>query len=433
MSTTIEPLSLARSALLFFVSLLVGAVSALQNVINGRAGQQLGQQPVLGSGLSFVCGLLVLSALVSAASLSSWASRWSRKATILRSSPLSDLGVEIDMTEVPRTSGADSVVQSTTGSYPNECSPTAPPAKVARTTTLPTTDSSGSASPSGSVSEAEQTSSSRSIFCWSPLPAWFMLLPGVLGACIVTTSVAVTPVIGHALYSVAVVLGQLSVSSVIDACGVPFPGVETPRLALSRRKVVALAVVLIGCVLSVAENIQGSFGQEGADSGVVLAVCMIASTLVAGLLPIQAVLNRAASARLPSRLHAVWWSFFVGTLCLTAVAAIFSTMTSQGSLAASIAGTPWWMYAGALPRACIAHRSGCCRHAAPLLLGGPLGICFVGSAMLLVAAQGAEVAWHEQGTLPLLPLLGNSLSRLRRRIHDLCGLHFWAALFCSSC
>lgn len=348
-------------------------MSALQNVINGRAGQQLGQQPVLGSGLSFVCGLVFLTALVSVASVSSWARRrWSRKAAMLRSSPLSDLGVEIDMTEVPRTSSSDdgvqsttpvNRVQSTTGSDPNECSPTAAPAAVACATTLSTTDSSGSSSPPGSVvlGVAEQMSSSRPILCWSPLPAWFMLLPGILGACIVTTSVAVTPLIGHALYAVAVVLGQLSVSSIIDACGVPFPGVETPRLALSRRKFVALAVVLIGCVLSVAENVHGSFGQEGPDSvnGLVLALCMLASTLVAGLLPVQAVLNRAASARLPSRLHAVWWSFFVGTLCLTVVAAIFGAMTSsQDCLAAAIVGTPWWMFAGALPRACIARRSG---------------------------------------------------------------------------
>jgi uncharacterized membrane protein YdcZ (DUF606 family) len=196
---------------------------------------------------------------------------------------------------------------------------------------------------------------------WSPRPAWPMLLPGALGAVVVATATVVTPIIGYALYSIAVVAGQLATSSAIDALGV-VNGSWAHRAPkpLSLLRIASLLITLVGCCITVAEFfVPGQFVSD--YSGPVLLSCFVVTTLTAGLLPVQAVLNRAASSRLPSRVQVVWWSFSEGLLLLSIVVTLvlaFATPAAvRDGLPSKVATMPWWMFTGP-SRSRIYHRSG---------------------------------------------------------------------------
>lgn len=351
----------ARKGAIFGASIAVGVVSALQNVVNGRAGQQLGRLPVLGSGVSFFSGLVCLTFLV-CIEIAARAVFDHRRNAVERAGPLSsELSVEVDTTFVGQF---DAVGSDAAGASSLPIPTATPGSEDGITTASDSSDAPGTPQIFASSDTPEKLLLRQRLVCWSPRPRMYMLFPGVIGAIVVTTSVAVTPFIGFALYSVAVVAGQLAVSAVIDARGIPLAGVETQRVPFSKRRAAALLVVFVGCLVAVCERLfdpdaGGGRAANGTDA-LLVAACVLASAGSAGLLPVQAVLNRASSTRLPSRLQAVWWSFAVGTTLLAAVAAVqvgaVASADVVARLPADFAAAEWWMFAGARGAAVVGSR-----------------------------------------------------------------------------
>ena len=143
----------------------------------------------------------------------------------------------------------------------------------------------------------------KACFVWSERPHISLLLPGTLGVIFVSSTIFLTRFTGYSLFWVSVVTGQLSAAVVADARGW---GVAVP-LSFTRIRFVALALCATGVALTISEEVA----TPAATVGAVIGSC-IAGICVGTVTIVQSVLNRFASALLPSKLQATWMSFFFG-------------------------------------------------------------------------------------------------------------------------
>jgi len=207
---------------------------------------------------------------------------------------------------------------------------------------------------------AEARASGVELLRWKESPRPQHLLPGVLGVAFVTSGNAISPIAGFSVFWVAIVVGQLGMSALLDATG--FSGRAIP---LSPLKATLLLVAAAGAAMAVADGLGASAAPAS-----VLVGCALAAVFVGSLMPLQAALNRQAAALLPSRLAATWWSFLTGTVLSLVVLACY-----LGADAAHAAQFP------ALFRS----------SAGVQYLGGAIGVVYVASTIYVTGAIGSSL------------------------------------------
>jgi transporter family-2 protein len=161
---------------------------------------------------------------------------------------------------------------------------------------------------------------------------WWQAVGGLLGGFFVAVQSATVPVIGVAIFTVAVVAGQVSNSIVVDRLGLGPAG----RQAVTPARVMSAILAVAAVVIAVSDRLGG--GVEGSTLAVIAA-------LIAGLaIAIQQAINGRVGAAARNAWTAAWVNFTLGTVMLGAALGLAWTFTDfdPGALPAG----PWWLYAG---------------------------------------------------------------------------------------
>jgi bacterial/archaeal transporter family-2 protein len=180
---------------------------------------------------------------------------------------------------------------------------------------------------------------------------WWQVIGGLLGGFFVAVQSTTVPIVGVAIFTVAVVAGQVTNSIVVDRVGLGPAG----RQSVTPARVVAAMLALAAVAVAVSDRIGTGTG------GSVLAV---AFALLAGLaIAVQQAINGRVGAAARNAWSAAWLNFTLGTVMLGAVLGLAWGITDfdPGALPAG----PWWIY-----------------------LGGSIGVLFIAAAAWVVQRLG---------------------------------------------
>lgn len=160
---------------------------------------------------------------------------------------------------------------------------------------------------------------------------WWQALGGVLGGFFVGVQTATVPLLGVAVFTVAVVAGQSANSLVVDRAGLGPAGVQ---LITTRRVVSALlAVAAVGLAVS---------NRLGTADFSPLALTL---ALVAGMgIAVQQAINGRTARAAGNPMSATVLNFLLGTLVLGTAFGLMWAVAGRGP--GSLAGHPWWIYLG---------------------------------------------------------------------------------------
>lgn len=179
---------------------------------------------------------------------------------------------------------------------------------------------------------------------------WWQGIGGLAGGLYVAVQSYAVPLVGVALFSVAVVAGQVGNALVVDRFGIG-PGGPTP---VAPGRVAAAGLAVVGVALSVSGRLDGS--------GLVLLPVLLALAAGAGAAA-QAGVNGRVNHVSRHVLSTTWLNFTMGTAMLGVVAA---GRWAAGGLHPSVPhDVPWWAW-----------------------LGGLCGIAFIGTAAWAVRHLG---------------------------------------------
>lgn len=180
---------------------------------------------------------------------------------------------------------------------------------------------------------------------------WWQAIGGLLGGFFVAVQSATVPLIGVAVFTVAVVAGQVSNSIVVDRLGLGPAG----RQAVTPTRVISAILAVSAVVIAVSDRLGA--GVEGSTLAVVAA-------LVAGLaIAVQQAINGRVGATARNAWTAAWVNFTLGTVMLGVALGLAWGLTEfdPGALPAG----PWWLY-----------------------LGGAIGVLFIAAAAWVVQRLG---------------------------------------------
>jgi transporter family-2 protein len=212
---------------------------------------------------------------------------------------------------------------------------------------------------------SEARASKLPLLAWEQRPAWYHLLPGVLGVGFVLGGILIGGAVGFSLFWIPLIVGQLACSAALDHFGLSTGGTKKP---LTLQRAAALVLALAGAVCSVISRLR----VPGSESTGVLLAYIFAALCVGVATPTQAALSRAAAARLPSRLQATWWSFSVGALLVALIVAAQAASTpgvsAQAAAAFASGRLKWWM-----------------------LLGGVFGLAYIASSIFFAPVMGSAL------------------------------------------
>lgn len=190
---------------------------------------------------------------------------------------------------------------------------------------------------------------------WAALRAgtlrWWQVIGGLLGGFFVAVQSATVPLIGVAVFTVAVVAGQVSNSIVVDRLGLGPAG----RQAVTPTRVVSAILAVAAVVVAVSDRLGGEV--EGSAPAA-------AAALVAGLaIAVQQAINGRVGAAARNAWTAAWVNFTLGTVMLGAALGLAWGFTEfdPGELPAG----PWWLY-----------------------VGGTIGVLFIAAAAWVVQRLG---------------------------------------------
>ncbi|MEX3566722.1 DMT family transporter, partial [Micrococcus endophyticus] len=183
---------------------------------------------------------------------------------------------------------------------------------------------------------------------------WWQMLAGMIGAVFVFSQALTIPVIGVAVFTVAVVTGQMLGGMTLDRLGWTPAGVQR----ISPRRLIGAVLAFVAVVTVVWPSLQGT-GSPGA--WLLLALVPLVAGAGAGT-SVQQVLNGQQTAHYGNPIPATLVNFVAGVALLAVLTGV--TAVASGGLAPP-PGT-WWMY-----------------------LSGPLGCVFIGLAAFLVPRIGA--------------------------------------------
>lgn len=160
-------------------------------------------------------------------------------------------------------------------------------------------------------------------------PRW-QVLGGLMGGMFVGVQANVVPLIGVAIFSVAVVAGQSSNALLVDRIGLGPAGVT----AISPIRIIASVLAVIGVVVAVSDRISGD----------IAIVPVILSFLVGALISVQQAINGRIGITAGNAFSSTWFNFAFGTAGLVAAAAVQLTAGSMD--AGALPTQPWWIYTG---------------------------------------------------------------------------------------
>jgi transporter family-2 protein len=178
----------------------------------------------------------------------------------------------------------------------------------------------------------------------------WQLIGGFLGAYFVWAQSLSVPVLGVALFSVAVVAGQTSNSLIIDRLGIGAAGV----LAITPLRFLAGVMGLLAVVVSVLPRLSQSTLALGA---------VVASVLAGALVAFQQAINGRVSRASGSSWAASGLNFVLGA-CALMVAVIVVSLLGQPFPLDALPPDPW------------------------LYLGGPIGVAFIAASAWVVPMLG---------------------------------------------
>lgn len=196
---------------------------------------------------------------------------------------------------------------------------------------------------------------------------WWSLFGGFFGALFVLSQSLTVPVMGVAVFAVALVSGQSAASLVVDRLGIGPHG----RQPMTVHRVASAAVGVLAVVVAVSPRIgSGNFSAP-----------LVILTFLAGLgIALQQAFSGRVSTATREPIVAAWVNFTLGTALLLLALAV-SVMVGWVQPGALPAG-PWWLY-----------------------LGGVVGAIFIAVAAWVAARAGVLV-------LALLSIAGQLTSSL---------------------
>ena len=161
---------------------------------------------------------------------------------------------------------------------------------------------------------------------------WWQVLGGLLGGFFVAMQSATVPVVGVAVFTVAVVAGQVTNSIAVDRIGLGPAG----RQAVTVPRVVSAGLALMAVGVAVSDRLgEGSGGSPVA----------VVAALVAGLaIAVQQAINGRVGAAARNAWTAAWVNFTLGTLMLSALLGLAWGLTDLDP--GAMPSAPWWIYAG---------------------------------------------------------------------------------------
>ncbi|MFZ2227822.1 MAG: DMT family transporter [Candidatus Nanopelagicaceae bacterium] len=157
------------------------------------------------------------------------------------------------------------------------------------------------------------------------------LIGGALGGMVIAVQTQIVPLMGVAIYSVAVISGQTAMSLVVDRIGLTGGG----KKMLSKHRIFAAALTVIAVLVSVWDRIDA---QHLSYIAVALGV------FSGGLVGIQRALNGQVNEYSGQSFSTSLFNFITGTLLLLLLF-IATVVTHHGHVSPFPAG-PWWMYLG---------------------------------------------------------------------------------------
>lgn len=180
---------------------------------------------------------------------------------------------------------------------------------------------------------------------------WWQVLGGLLGGFFVAVQSTAVPLIGVAVFTVAVVAGQSANSLVVDRIGLGPAGRQDVTLA--RVLSAILAVVAVGVAVS------DRWNEPGSSS-----IPAVIAALVAGLaIAVQQAINGRVGRAAGNAFTATWVNFSVGCLLLGSALGLAWALTANDP--APLPSQPWWLY-----------------------LGGVIGVIFIATASWVVQVLG---------------------------------------------
>ena len=162
-------------------------------------------------------------------------------------------------------------------------------------------------------------------------PRWH-ILGGVLGGTFVGVQASVVPLIGVALFTVAVVAGQSTNALLVDRVGLGPAGVA----AISPIRIFASVLAVAGVLVAVSSRLSGEVS--------VLPVAL--SFIVGALISVQQAINSRIGITAGNAFSSTWFNFVFGTTALV-VASV--TQVFWGDMYVSaLPSDSWWVYTGGI-------------------------------------------------------------------------------------
>lgn len=179
----------------------------------------------------------------------------------------------------------------------------------------------------------------------------WQIMGGFLGAFFVLIQSLSVPVIGVAVFTLAVVAGQSSNSLVVDRIGLGPAGKQPITLA----RVVSAILAVVAVAVAVSDRVS-----EPSEAW----IPAIVASCVAGLaIAVQQALNGRVAAAASNGFSAAWVNFTLGCLLLGAAFGVAWALTDYDPVA--LPSSPWWIY-----------------------MGGAIGVLFIATAAWVVQKLG---------------------------------------------
>ena len=164
------------------------------------------------------------------------------------------------------------------------------------------------------------------------IPRW-RLMGGALGGIVIAVQTQVVPLMGVAIYSVAVISGQTAISLIVDRIGLTGGG----KKMISKRRILAASLTVIAVLVSVWDRI---------DAKHLSFLAVLLGILSGGVVGIQRALNGQINEYSNQSFSTSLFNFITGTTLLLILFS-GSIATHHGHLSPFPSG-PWWMYLGGI-------------------------------------------------------------------------------------
>jgi transporter family-2 protein len=162
-------------------------------------------------------------------------------------------------------------------------------------------------------------------------PRWH-ILGGLFGGAFVGVQASVVPVIGVALFTVAVVAGQSTNALLVDRIGLGPAGIT----AISPTRVFASVLAVGGVIVAVSNRLSGE----------VSLMPVLLSFLVGALIAIQQAINGRVGITAGNAFSSTWFNFVFGTSAL--LAASFTQVFWGDMQVSTLPSNSWWVYTGGI-------------------------------------------------------------------------------------